>query len=267
MKRRRFVLGFAIGSLLSAGLAFGVTQASAASGNPTYYACLKGGRLSQVGATPPNCKAPATPISLGANGTNVIVSPSTPYGSCNSGDTDIALSTDEVWSCLAGNWTDTGANIKGATGAQGPAGLEGPQGAQGTTGSTGPAGTAGPPGQTYQWVGSSTYQGNVDDLEVVTDISGTMTFPAGTTLHVDSASLSGDFSACQADDFFFGTQPGFPNLASWSVNPVDGSVSGLAPYYVASPYTFPETSSLSFFSDCPVPFDFDVTFSVTLPYS
>ena len=112
MKRRRFLVGFAIGSLLSAGLAFGVTQASAASGNPTYYACLKGGKLSQVGAIPPHCKAPATPISLGANGTNVIVSPSTPYGSCNSGDTDIALSTDEVWSCLAGNWTDTGATSR-----------------------------------------------------------------------------------------------------------------------------------------------------------
>ena len=233
MKRRRFLVGFAIGSLLSAGLAFGVTQASAASGNPTYYACLKGGKLSQVGAIPPHCKAPATPISW------VPTEPMLSSARLRLTVPAIAVtqtSHSALTRCGA-VWPVTGliqaADIKGATGAQGPSGLEGPQGAQGTTGSTGPAGTAGPPGQTYQWVGSSTYEGNVDSVEIVTDISGTMTFPAGTTLQVDSASISGDFSACQADDFFFGTQPGFPNLASWLVNPVDGSVSGLAPYYVA----------------------------------
>ncbi len=146
--RRVALTGSAALVLLAAALGtvfvFGVPQASAGSAT-TYYACLKGGRLSSVGAIPPNCRAPATQITLGANGTNIITSPATPYGSCNSGDTDIALSTDEVWSCLAGNWTDTGTNIKGATGSQGPAGAEGPAGLAGPQGPAGPS-TAGPGG-------------------------------------------------------------------------------------------------------------------------
>jgi hypothetical protein len=160
--RKIVVAGSAVLVLLAAlfgvGLAFGVPQALAG-GSTTYYACLKGGRLSSVGAIPPNCKAPATQITLGANGANVITTPATPYGSCNSGDTDIALSTDEVWSCLAGNWTDTGSNTKGATGVQGPTGAQGPAG---STGPQGPAGasTAGPAGldvttQTFAWTGTS----------------------------------------------------------------------------------------------------------------
>lgn len=145
----RLILAAIIGAVAATGLTFGVQAAAQDSGSgTTYYACLRLGRLSSVGAIPPNCRAPATQITLGSNGTNVIVSPNTPYGSCNSGDTDIALSTDEVWSCLAGNWTDTGSNIKGATGAQGPTGATGATGSAGPTGPQGPAGTstAGPGG-------------------------------------------------------------------------------------------------------------------------
>jgi hypothetical protein len=134
-----------LASLFAGGLAFGITPASAGNPNGPYYACLKNGRLTQVGAIPPSCVAAAVQITLGSNGTNVLTTPATPYGSCNSGDTDIALSSDEVWSCLVGNWTDTGANIKGGAGSTGPQGPAGATGVQGATGPTGPttAGTGG----------------------------------------------------------------------------------------------------------------------------
>ncbi len=138
MNKLRLLLAVLVGVVLAVGVSFGV-QAEASNSNTTYYACLSNGRLSQVGGIPPKCGAHAVQISFGAsgaNGTNVLTTPGTPYGSCNSGDTDIALNTDEVWSCLAGNWTDTDSNIKGATGAEGPAGPTGP------TGPTGPSGTS-----------------------------------------------------------------------------------------------------------------------------
>ncbi len=144
MKLKILPLGIVIGSLLTAGVAFGVAGASAENGATTWYACLGRGKLSHVGTLPTGCKYPAVQISWGsgANGTNVLTTPGTPYGNCNNGDTDIALSNDEIWTCLAGNWTDTDSNIKGATGATGP------QGAAGATGATGPQGPAGPTGPT-----------------------------------------------------------------------------------------------------------------------
>jgi hypothetical protein len=49
VKVKMMVLGFAVCSVLATGLAFGVTQASAGGPTVTYYACLKSGRLTQVG--------------------------------------------------------------------------------------------------------------------------------------------------------------------------------------------------------------------------
>jgi hypothetical protein len=134
-KSATLTVGICVGVLLAVCLVAVVPPASAGGTNTTYYACLKGGKLTSVGTLPPNCKAPAIPISWGngTNGTNVLTSPGTPYGNCNSGDTDIALSTDEIWTCLAGNWTDTDANIQGAAGPQGPTGPQGPQGPSGTS--------------------------------------------------------------------------------------------------------------------------------------
>jgi hypothetical protein len=202
MKLRTLVLGIGIGSLLVGGLTFGASWASAAGGNPTYYACLKAGTLTHVGGIPPNCKAPATAISFGANGSNVIVSPSTPYGSCNSGDTDIALSTDEVWSCLAGNWTDTGSSIKGPAGGQGPSGPQGSQGPPGATGAQGPMGPAGGV-SVYTWSdGNGDGDGN--------SVQGSTLLPAGSTITLDSGSLSGFFDGCVA-------APGDPLVVPFSV--------------------------------------------------
>ena len=126
MKLRSVALGLVIGALLTAGVTFGVTEASASGPNVTYYACLKSGKLTHVGTTAPTCAVGAVKISWnsqgpsgtngtnGTNGRNFLTSSSTPTGVCNTGDTDLAVDSDELWTCLAGVWTDTGSNVKGA---------------------------------------------------------------------------------------------------------------------------------------------------------
>jgi uncharacterized protein YjbI with pentapeptide repeats len=126
MKLRSVALGLVIGALLTAGVTFGVTEASASGPNVTYYACLKSGKLTHVGTTSPTCAVGAVKISWnsqgpsgtnGTNGTNgkdFLTSSSTPTGACNTGDIDLALDSDELWTCLAGVWSDTGSNVKGA---------------------------------------------------------------------------------------------------------------------------------------------------------
>ena len=52
----------------------------------------------------------------GADGTNVLTSDSAPTGNCTSGDTNIDLSTGEVYSCVSGAWTDAGYSIKWSAG-------------------------------------------------------------------------------------------------------------------------------------------------------
>ncbi len=193
MKLRSIALGFVIGALLTAGLGFGVVQASA-SGAATYYACLSKGKLTNVGSAPATCKFPAVAISWGASGTNganVLTSSGNPYGSCVSGNTDIALSTDEVWSCSSnGTWTDTGSSIKGSQGIQGVQGVQGVQGLQGAQGPPGPGPT------TYTWSGN-----------LLTAPAGTMTFPAGDTITVTSATLNGTLTGCEP--LFPDGPPGF----------------------------------------------------------
>ena len=104
-----------------------MTGASASGPNVTYYACLKSGKLTHVGTTAPTCAVgcgqksrgirrgrSGTNGTNGTNGRNFLTSSSTPTGACNTGDTDLALDSDELWTCLAGVWTDTGSNVKGA---------------------------------------------------------------------------------------------------------------------------------------------------------
>ena len=133
-----------VGCLLFGGIAFGVTTAFAGGTSIAYYACLtNSGHLSKVGTSPPTCRAAFHQISWnsqGTNGSNVFTSGGTPYGTCTTGDTDIALNTDEVYSCQGGTWTDTGSNIKGTTGPAGPTGPQGPTGDTGTQGAQGPTG-------------------------------------------------------------------------------------------------------------------------------
>jgi hypothetical protein len=50
----------------------------------------------------------------GTNGANVVTSPGTPSGACNTGDTDIDLADGEVYTCTAAAWTDTGSSIEGS---------------------------------------------------------------------------------------------------------------------------------------------------------
>ena len=75
MRFRMMVLGFAICSVLAAGLAFGVTQASAGGPAVTYYACLKSGKLTQVGTSSPTCRSGATSISWNSQGPEGPVGP------------------------------------------------------------------------------------------------------------------------------------------------------------------------------------------------
>jgi type VI secretion system secreted protein Hcp len=61
----------AVAAIAAATLAVGTTAivtAGADSTGTTYYACLKGGKLTQVGVTTPTCNPAATSISLGAQG-------------------------------------------------------------------------------------------------------------------------------------------------------------------------------------------------------
>ena len=140
--------------LLFGSIAFGVTTAFAGGPNITYYACLtNSGHLKKVGTSPPTCGATSHQISWnsqGTDGANVFTSGGAPYGTCTTDDSDIALNTDEVYSCQGGTWTDTGSNIKGATGAVGPTGPEGP------TGDTGPQGAQGPTGQGFDFTETTT---------------------------------------------------------------------------------------------------------------
>jgi hypothetical protein len=123
------MLGVAAGGLVTGGLIFGVFGASAGTANTVYFGCLSGGTLSKVATTAPKCKAPAKQISWnsqgvpGNPGTNFLTSSTAPTGSCTSGDSDMALDTDEIWNCVASAWSDTGSSTQGKQGPPGPSGL------------------------------------------------------------------------------------------------------------------------------------------------
>ena len=144
---KRFVMLVAVAVLLgaSAAAASATLSAHTSAAKPTYYACLKSGKLTQVGSVKPTCAGGSTLISWnatgpagpsgadGSNGANVLTSATTPIGPCNSGDSDVALDSGEVWNCTASAWVDSGSAIRGAQGPTGPAGSVGQAGANGTT--------------------------------------------------------------------------------------------------------------------------------------
>ncbi len=111
-----------------------LTGASLTGTNWNSTICPDGSNSGTNGTSPQTCIGHG--ITAPPNGTSFFTSSGSPSGSCNNGDSDLALSTDEVWSCSSGAWIDTGTNIKGAigaTGAQGPAGTNGTNGASVTT--------------------------------------------------------------------------------------------------------------------------------------
>ena len=139
---------------------------SSPSAHPTYYACLKSGKLTQVGSVKPTCRSGSSLISWnaagpsgpsgpsgptgtsgtnGVNGTNVMTSAAAPSGTCNSGDTTIELDNSEVWTCVSTAWVDSGSAIDGAQGPAGPAGPPGPAGQNGTNGTIILSGNGPPP--------------------------------------------------------------------------------------------------------------------------
>ena len=72
----------------------------------------------------------------GTNGTSVLTGSGSPTGTCTAGDTDIDITTGEVWTCTPANtWMDTGSGIAG------PAGQNGTNGTSVLTGSGSPNGT------------------------------------------------------------------------------------------------------------------------------
>ena len=141
---KKLVMFIVVVVLLGASAAAASTTllANTPGAHTTYYACLKSGKLTQVGSVKPACPpgssliswnstGPAGPSgSDGANGTNVMTSATTPSGLCSSGDSDIELDNGEVWNCASSAWVDSGSAIVGA---QGPAGPPGQAGANGTT--------------------------------------------------------------------------------------------------------------------------------------
>jgi len=111
-------------SALGAGLTFAV-DAGATGSSTTYYACLKGGKLTAVGTTPPTCSSSSTQISWNSEGAQGATGAAGPQGP---------------------------AGPQGATGSTGPAGAAGPAGTNGNTvlnGSGPPASTLGNIGDFY----------------------------------------------------------------------------------------------------------------------
>lgn len=98
---------------------------NAADRNTTYYACLKAGKLSNVGTSSPDCPRNSTEIQWNETG------PKGPSGATGAQG-------------LPGEQGPQGERgPQGPQGEQGPAGDQGPVGAQGPTGSAGPAGAPG----------------------------------------------------------------------------------------------------------------------------
>lgn len=81
---RRTTVGVAIVSALAAAtLGVGTTlalSAGADGSSTTYYACLKGGKLSDVGTATPTCASSSTQISWGAQGATGATGPQGPVG-------------------------------------------------------------------------------------------------------------------------------------------------------------------------------------------
>lgn len=185
----------------------GLVAAGTATANSTtreFTGCLREGVLSKVaiGTRPLRaCPRGSTLImwssqgvtgSRGANGLGVATSVATPSGSCTTGDSELDLTSGEVYSCVSGSWSDSGSSLKGpqgASGSPGPQGITGPAGPQGPTGATGSQGAQGPAGL----AGATEYAWTINiaaaSSGAVPTIA-TTTFPKNSTLNYVSGTLS-----------------------------------------------------------------------------
>ncbi len=77
----------------------------------------------------------------GTNGASVVTSAGAPSGTCTSGDSDIDVSSGEVYSCHSSTWLDSGHSLIGPAGTNGSNGTNGTNGASVTTSSGAPSGT------------------------------------------------------------------------------------------------------------------------------
>ncbi len=125
------------------------------------------------------------PGANGSNGTSILTSAGVPTGACSTGDTDLDLQSDEIYSCVNALWSDSNTSLRGASGPSGRPGLTGPQGPVGATGAAGaqgPAGPQGPAGATGA-TGTPGATGPAGPGAVAYSTPGTFTYtaPAGVT--------------------------------------------------------------------------------------
>lgn len=120
----RSIILVVVAMIAGAGLGVGVTAtvtAGADGQGTTYYACLKLGKLTSVGAIPDNCKAPATQISWNSVGPQ---GPAGPAGATGpqgpSGDTSAYTSSGQISSLPASLTLPTGDYIVMASANEAP---------------------------------------------------------------------------------------------------------------------------------------------------
>lgn len=89
--------------------------------------CSSGERAISWNAAGPRGATGAAGTS-GTNGSSIVTSSGVPSGSCTTGDSDVDLTSGEVYTCASSAWNDAGFNLKGSSGARGPAGPPGPAG-------------------------------------------------------------------------------------------------------------------------------------------
>jgi hypothetical protein len=95
MTKMRLGLAAIIGAVLALGVSLGV---EAVASGTTYYACLKGGKLTQVGTTSPTCPAGATVISWDEQGTQGVQGPTGPQGPAGpQGSSDTQYTAGNAW--------------------------------------------------------------------------------------------------------------------------------------------------------------------------
>ena len=72
---------------------------------------------SSAGGGSPGATGPEGPVGpTGANGSSILTSSGSPAGSCVTGNTDVDLTSGEVFTCTSSAWVDTGSSLQGASG-------------------------------------------------------------------------------------------------------------------------------------------------------
>jgi hypothetical protein len=192
--RRVMVLvsGGVIGALVTVGAVSALAVGTGSATNVTYFACLNGGTLSQVGTTRPTCTSPAALISWnstgpqgaqgargpagtnGISGLSVRTGAAAPTGTCKTGDSYVELTATpgEVFKCQSAAWVNSGQSIRGPKGAAGTDGTDGTNGSSVLTSSGAPSGTCTTgdsdiditSGEVYNCVGSA-WQDSGDSIQ------------------------------------------------------------------------------------------------------